>query len=481
MFIPISNKEFSVFESHPLKDIYQEIREVYLSDDRPWIIGYSGGKDSTCALQLIWYALKELPVEKRNKKVHVISSDTLVETPVIVNYITNTLDKINSEANKQHMPFRAEIVRPIIGETFWVNLIGRGYPAPQTTFRWCTDRLKIRPADRFIFEKVAAYGEVILVLGVRKSESTTRAQVMSLYKKKGSVLSRHSKFPQTWVYTPIEDFSTSDVWSYLLQNPSPFGNDNRDLAAMYKNAQAGECPLVVDTTTPSCGNSRFGCWVCTVVQRDRSMENMIDNGEEWMEPLLEIRNYLASTQDPSKKHLYREYKRRSGKVSFKSDGSGVITRGPYTLEFCKVLLGKILQAQTKIKKSNPDKSMNLILTEELHEIRRLWIMERGDWEDSLPKIYREAIGEDLDWTDEDIGLFCSKEQKILEKICAQHETPLRLVTKLLDVERHVQGMSRRSSVYEKIDSVMHEEWRTEEEILQNLNNGKDILKDDQCE
>ncbi|NWO96449.1 DNA phosphorothioation system sulfurtransferase DndC, partial [Escherichia coli] len=85
---------------------------------------------------------------------------------------------------------------------------------------------------------------VVMVLGVRKAESATRAQVMSLHKIKGSVLSRHSSLLNAFVYGPIEAFSTDDVWTYLLQFKNPWGSDNRDLVAMYRNAQAGECPLV---------------------------------------------------------------------------------------------------------------------------------------------------------------------------------------------------------------------------------------------
>ena len=277
----------SFLEKSTLDQLMEQIRAVYTADNRPWVIGYSGGKDSTTALQMIWYALSKLPVEQRQKPVHVIASDTLVETPVIVSYIDKTLDRVNVAAARTKMPFQAEKVRPKIKDTFWVNLIGRGYPAPYRRFRWCTDRLKIQPANTFIEERVSQYGEVVLVLGVRKSESTTRAQVMSLHKKSGELLSRHTTLRNAYVYTPIEDFSTDDVWTYLLNTPSPWGGANRDLVTMYRNAQAGECPLVVDTTTPSCGNSRFGCWTCTVVERDKSMEAMIDSGEEWMEPLLE--------------------------------------------------------------------------------------------------------------------------------------------------------------------------------------------------
>src|SRR6266403_1772220 len=219
-------------EKQWLDSRYDEIKTVYLADRRPWVIGYSGGKDSSAAVQLIWYALSKLPKEKLTKPVYVISSDTLVETPKIVDYIDTSLRKMNEAAQQSSLPFSAHKVEPQIDKTFWVNLIGRGYPAPSKRFRWCTDRLKIEPANRFILDKVADYGEVVVVLGVRKSESATRAQVMSLHKIKGSSLSRHSTLPNAFVYTPIEDFNVHDVWTYLLQVPSPWGNNNRDLVTL---------------------------------------------------------------------------------------------------------------------------------------------------------------------------------------------------------------------------------------------------------
>jgi len=458
-------QESSIFDSRSLQDIYDEIRAVYLSDERPWIVGYSGGKDSTTALQLIWYALADLPPEKRTKPVYVISSDTLVETPIIIDRIHGALRKINEASKAKGMPFRAEKVQPLISKTFWVNLIGRGYPAPQQQFRWCTERMKIHPADRFIRDKLSKHGTVVVVLGVRKSESMTRAQVMSLYQIKGSILSRHSSFPGAYVYTPIRDFSLNDVWSYLLQVPCPWGNDNRDLVALYQTANSGECPLVVDKTTPSCGNSRFGCWVCTVIVQDKSMEALIDSGEEWMEPLLEIRNLLASTQDPSVKHLYREYKRRKGTVDFNRSKSGKIVPGPYKLDFCKEILHKVLQAEQQVRKSGPDPNMQLIRREELDEIRRIWRIERGDWEDSVPKIYKEVVGKDLSWTRDDIGPFQDSELPLLEEICKDKNLPPMLVIKLISAELSAQGMSRRSSIYSKIETILREEWRSEEEIL----------------
>ncbi len=274
--------EHSFLEDRTLESIYEEIRRVYRTYAQPWVIGYSGGKDSTTVLQLTWKALENLAPDERQKPIYVIASDTQVETPVIVDYVDNTLRAINEKSKETGMPFIAQKVVPTLNDSFWVNLIGRGYPAPTARFRWCTERMKINPANRFIEEKVAQSGEVIVVLGVRKTESSTRMQLMSTYEVKGHLLRRHSMLQGAWVYAPIAEFSTDDVWTYLLQVPSPWGGNNRDLAALYRTASEGECPLVIDTSTPSCGNSRFGCWVCTVAERDSSMEAMIDKGEEWL-------------------------------------------------------------------------------------------------------------------------------------------------------------------------------------------------------
>lgn len=455
----------SVFETSSLKDIYEEIKTVYLSDNRPWILGFSGGKDSTCMVQLVWSAIAELPKEKRQKKIFIISSDTLVESPKIVEQITNTLDKMEKAARETDMPIFTNLVRPLLEDTFWVNLLGKGYPAPSSNFRWCTDRLKIKNADRFITERVSEYGEAIVVLGTRKDESGSRQQLMNLYEIKGSLLSRHSKFAQTYVYTPIRDFTTEDVWNYLLQNKNSWGNNNRDLLALYQNAKAAECPLVVDTSTPSCGNSRFGCWVCTVVDKDKSMENMIDNGEDWMEPLLEIREELKRTQDPEVKEQVREIKRRHGRVDYYSDGQEKITPGPYKMDFRKEFLGKLLRAQNKVRSKGPDPNMTLISEEELHEIQRIWRMENGDWQNSVYQIYEEETGKKLSPMMEDLGEFGKLEQDLLQETCTKHGIPSLLISKLLHAEFESQGMTRHSQIFGKIGKVLSEEWRDDKDAI----------------
>ncbi len=429
---------------------------MYLADRRPWVVGYSGGKDSSATLQLVWYAVAGLTAEQRTKPIYVISSDTFVETPVIVDYIDENLASINRAAKEQGIPFEAHKVVPELADTFWVNLIGKGYPAPSTRFRWCTDRMKIRPANKFILDRVAEFGEVVMVLGSRKGESSTRDQVLKAHAVQGSRLRRHTTLPNAFVYSPIEEFTTDDVWQYLLQAKCPWGTNNTRLVAMYKNAAAGECPLVVDTSTPSCGNSRFGCWVCTVVQKDHSMESMIDNGEEWMEPMLALRNLLASTQDPAEKQKYRQLKRRNGRLAEKADGSSI--PGPYKLSVRQDFLRRLLEAQRSIREHGPDAHAFLISELELHEIRRIWRVEEQDWADSLPRIYREATGGELAWVRDDVTGFSAQDGEVLTRVAREHDVPPALIAKLLDLERDKQGMSRRAGIYEKIDQVFREDW-----------------------
>ena len=450
-----------------LAKLYEEIREVYLADSRPWVIGFSGGKDSTATLQLIWSSLKALPPEKLTKQVFVISADTFVETPVIVNHIIKTHELIDKCAKEQGLPFKAVTVTPEINNTFWVNMIGRGYPAPYSRFRWCTDRLKIAPANKFITDTVANYGEVVVVLGARFSESASRSGSMKKRHVVGHNLTRHSTLPNAWVYTPIEEWQTLEVWEYLLSYPSPWSFDNEDLKQLYQDAQDGDCPLVVDKTTASCGNSRFGCWVCTVVEKDVSMESMINSGEKWLKPLLDFRDWLAKTKDPTRKEKIRSVRRRNGRVQFQEtdDGEKKLIWGPFTLEFRKIILNKLLDAQLSLQKSSKGAGIVLISEEELLEIRRLWLFEEGDWEDSIPNMYKKVTGQELKIVENDWAGMGGRELQILQDTCEEFDVPVALLTELFDTERRQFGMTRRGTIFNDIDKILKKDWRKRRDVL----------------
>ena len=390
-------KQPSVFADQGLKqtvDVHlDEITELYLADEIPWVVGYSGGKDSTAALQLVWLALLKLSPEELKKPIYVISTDTLVENPVVAAWVTKSLDNINRAARKQRLPISSHQLTPAIENTFWVNLIGRGYAAPRPKFRWCTERLKIQPSTQFIRSVVQEHGEAILVLGTRKAESSARAKVMNRYEDRRTRerLSPNGSLPNSFVYSPLEDWTNDDVWLFLMQIKNPWGYNNKDLLTMYQGATAGgECPLVVDNTTPSCGDSRFGCWVCTLVDKDKSMQAMIQNDEEkeWMLPLLQLRDELDVHDD---RHL-RDFRRLSGAVQLFHDRP---IPGPYKQEIREQWLRKVLEAQKYIRGNGPEevRNINLITFEELEEIRRIWVVEKHEIEDTLPWAFEDTTGE----------------------------------------------------------------------------------------
>lgn len=428
------------------------IQQLYLEDSVPWVVGYSGGKDSTATLQLVWAALEDLPAEQRQKPVHVISTDTLVENPIVAAWVSRSLTVMNEAASKRGMPMRAHRLTPDVKDTFWVNLIGKGYPAPRPKFRWCTERMKIKPSNAFIRQVVQESGEAILVLGIRKAESQVRAAAMAR-QETGRVrdqLSPNASLPNSLVFSPIEDWTNDDVWTFLMQHPNPWGYDNKDLLTMYQGASAdGECPLVVDSSTPSCGDSRFGCWTCTLVDKDKSMHAMIQNDEEkeWMLPLLRLRDKLDVADDKP----LRDFRRLNGTVQLFHDRP---IHGPYTQTAREQWLRELLEAQRWIRANGPEDAgeIELVSLQELEEIRRIWIIDKHEFEDRLPVIYEEALLAHYPGRDLDTSLPLGRDElELLEELCGEDRIHYEMVRELLDVERRHRALVRRAGLFEQLE------------------------------
>jgi DNA sulfur modification protein DndC len=440
-----------------------QIQALYLSDQIPWVVGYSGGKDSTAVLQLVWMALAGIPPEKRTKAVHVISTDTLVENPVVAAWVSNSLVRMGHEAERQGLPIRPNRLTPELKDSFWVNLIGRGYPAPRPRFRWCTERLKINPSNRFIRNLIRESGEAILVLGTRKAESMARARLMDRLEEQRvrDRLSPNASLPGSLVYSPIEDWSNDDVWLFLMQVANPWNHDNKDLLQMYQGASAdAECPLVVDTSTPSCGDSRFGCWVCTLVEKDRSMQAMIQNDQEkeWMLPLLELRNALDVDDD----RPLRDFRRMGGQVQLFHDAP---IPGPYTQPAREAWLRKLLDAQQWVRANGPPhvREIELITLDELHEIRRIWVLEKHEIEDILPVLYEEVTGTVFPGAPmDDATPFGASEMSLLSDVSGGR-LHFELIRELLDVELRYRSMARRAGLFVALEQAFRRNFYDDEQ------------------
>jgi DNA sulfur modification protein DndC len=428
-----------------------QLEALYLEDQIPWVVGYSGGKDSTAVLQLVWMMIERLSPAKQGKAVHVITTDTLVENPIVSFWVAKSIHQLNEAAEEKALPLKAHLLTPALKDSFWVNLIGKGYPAPRQGFRWCTDRLKIKPCNRFITEMIQSSGEVILLLGTRSSESATRAAVLTRYANKDvrRQLNSHNSLANCYVLPIIKEWTNDDVWMFLNQYSNPWGYSNKDLMSLYRGASPdAECPVVVDTSTPSCGDSRFGCWVCTMVSKDKSMSAMIRNDRDkaWLKPLLKIRDELDIEND---RHL-RDFRRMSGKVQFYK---GREVPGPYTQESRSNWLRKVLAAQHRIGSKGPAdvSNISLIQMEELHEIRRVWVLEKNEIEDELPRIYEEVIDQPFPKKTLDSNpIFPEDELQILKKVCEGQPLHYELTRNLLSIEHKFRSSSQRRGIFETL-------------------------------
>ena len=445
----------------PFEDIIKEIMIVYKHDDRPWLIGYSGGKDSTLLVSLVYEAVKRLKYAGSDlkKKIYVITSDTMVENPVVKRYMHSSSNSINTAADKAHdnLPIEAHLIYPEPDQTFWSRVIGLGYPTPEPPgFRWCTERLKINPMNKFVNERINESGEIIILLGVRKGESTTRLKTITAREIEGKLLNLHNDIPNAYVYNPITEVPNDLVWEFLLKGDckSPWGTDMKYLFNLYQGESMGEEQSVLGEVDrdkiPVTGNSRFGCWCCTMVKEDKSLQNFIDKstGEDRrvLTELRDFRNKLLAMREDSR---YRDTKRRNGTVYRKADGTFGL--GPFTLEARRLILRELLELENRT-------GLELITETELKVIDKMWD-EEGDLScRNLVEIYHEVKGRKLPWDEYKTPRFDDEAIQAIEEVAAKYNIPVELITKLIvsvDTNKHI---TKNNKMQKAFDQIINQGW-----------------------
>ncbi len=387
----------------------QQIAQQYKKDMRPWVIAFSGGKDSTLLLELVYRMLIEIDPSER-KSVYIIYSDTGVEPPNIAAYLHETINCIKKDVEKRSLPIQVKVVVPEVEATFWSKLIGKGYPSPTRWFRWCTSSLKIRPTRKIIEKITREMGSVILLLGTRMDESSERRNRMNGREKSYRGLNPHHEISNALVSTPIAEWTTDQVWEYLQTKPSPWGSDHKDLISLYSKATGNECHMIFDMLSPSCGGTRFGCWTCTVVKKDISMQGFIQTGETWMKPLNEFRDWI--------KQIREEPGRR---MPFRRDGSKGM--GPFTFDTRKEILNYLLQIEKQMRHQ-------LISDIEIAYIHDTWTKEI-DFQDSALRIARQYNREVSEMKQ---SFRTSEEDRLLDDLLPSYEgLPPELIRSLLDI------------------------------------------------
>ncbi len=287
-----------------------------------WVLGFSGGKDSSAALKIFIAAYKR--AKSYSSRVTIIYCDTGVENPILDAYSKNLIHFLADEFLKSNFPFTTKIIKAPIQDRFFVRIIGRGYPPPTNNFRWCTTSLRINPVSRFI--ESLDPNDTVVVLGLRKSESGQRDRSLSksddLYWQK-----QREGQGQYDMFLPIVELDIPQVWDVIYWLPLPLSLVAHELERLYRGA-SGECPIIKSPQSAPCSSGRFGCWTCTVVRKDRSSRELIRAGHLELMPFLQFRDWLAEFRnDPAN----RWPTRRNGSVGL----------GPFSLQARKVILEKI--------------------------------------------------------------------------------------------------------------------------------------------
>ena len=449
--------EFQVFE-----DIIQEMALVYRHDKRPWLIGYSGGKDSTLLCCLVMEMLQRLTPYQRHKTVYIVSSDTMVENPIVKNYMHRMSAMIN--ATGKELKVKADIIYPEVADTFWSRVIGLGYPTPEAPgFRWCTERLKIHPMNKYTLDTIKTNGQVVLLLGVRKAESTYRANNIRSREIEGKILVPHTDIEGAHVYNPLTEIPNELVWKFLLKDNSrtPWGSDNKYLFSLYQGENLGEEQSVIGEIDkdkiPVTGHSRFGCWICTMVKEDKSLKAFIDRGETWLEPLRDFRNWLMELRStPSA----RETKRRNGQMYKKADGEYGL--GPFTMASRVEILRHLLQLEV-------DYNFELITIEELKYIDKTWDDEGDLSRRTLVDLYYEIKGKHLPWDDYKVPVFSEEVIDEIKKQCAENNVEFELISKLIVEIEANKNYTKGSRVTKAFDRIINQGWLHYETIQRGLN------------
>jgi len=364
--------------------------------DIPWVVGLSGGKDSTAVTMYLLETIENLPPHiRRRKKVFVTSVNTLVEAPPVIDHVNKFIAALREYVHNKELDIEVVELVPEMDQTFWVNVIGRGYPVPRKEFRWCTDRMKIKPQQKFINERPDIFGNPPIahfLLGTRFDESIARKNTMESNTSIGSDIHSHGTMPLSGVIRPIENWTTENVWDYLLRpdwiggGNNPFYKINQELAILYKDAASGECPVIFDPSKQTCAGSRFGCWTCTVVEVDSSLREMIDSGRdnydsEYLGLLADFRDSMKIERNQSENRV--QGRNRRGQILVKRDGS--VGTGSYTMEYRRNLLKRLKEIQNRIGKM-------LISEDEESKIKQIWAEESAN----LTILLGNKLGVDID-------------------------------------------------------------------------------------
>lgn len=299
------------------------ISEVFAAG-HPVAVAWSGGKDSTIMLYLVLEVARErrlagLPLTK----ILVTHASTQVDNPAYEQVTTSELALIRIYAAVHDLPLRVDVAVPALNDTWAVRIIsGRALPTfANSASRDCSVVLKLLPQQRqrkAAMKELGLVGTPVVMVGTRFDESDSRRSRMMLRGESDSAIwvqkvrnDLGKLVKEELRLSPICFFSQEDVWVILAELQTGKRKSYTNAEAIWEAYRDGgntSCAVVSDdvmkANAKACG-ARFGCWSCTAVGRDKSLEAMIESDEKYayMRGLNRLQRFMVDTQyDMSRRH-----------------------------------------------------------------------------------------------------------------------------------------------------------------------------------
>ena len=221
------------------------------TENRDVAILFSGGKDSTALTFALLNSL-ERKLHKP-KRIWILYSNTMVDPPPLLATAKKSLALFQNLGKKINAQIIPKILIPKLEDRFWILLIGKGYPPPSIRFRWCSNRLKIKPVKNFLKEIKLKSGTFPVVLsGIRLNETSHRKKNLSSKITKDKWM-KYAGLNGCKVYAPLLYFDTQEIWEYIHYNEKKWKINLGYLKNLYS------------ITSSQINDFRTGCWVCTLI------------------------------------------------------------------------------------------------------------------------------------------------------------------------------------------------------------------------
>lgn len=283
-----------------------QLKAIVMEQPTSLLVAYSGGKDSTVVASLALAALAELAQEGRlpaDVEHLVATSNTGIENPVIERHVGQHLGAMRAFGRTHAIPLQAKWAMPSLAESWQVSVLGgrrqMAWPSEGQS-QYCSVDWKIKPIDMLKRQHAKSLPKgvrQVTLLGSRFEESARRAANMQDQGAASSVVEHQGRL----LAYPIADWTTSDVWDYILfaqplGQGGPFPSYAATLADVLEiyNSANGECSIVGDSGKRTPCGARTGCWTCPYAGKfDESLTNMAKDHPE-MEPLLALRQHIVT-------------------------------------------------------------------------------------------------------------------------------------------------------------------------------------------